>query len=60
MSKAPTHVDDLRKAILDLSKRMEKDPKLDTMDQLAIENAIQMLQMICASWKKRTSNTVGE
>ena len=55
MSMAYKNVDDLRKAILDLSKWMEQDPDLDTMDQLAIENSIQMLQMIYVSWKKRTN-----
>jgi hypothetical protein len=61
MSMADKNVDDLRKAIVDLSKWMEQDPKLDTMDQLAIENSIQMLQMIYVSWKKRASTgTVGQ
>ena len=58
MSMADKKVDDLRKAIVDLSKWMEQDPKLDTMDQLAIENSIQMLQMIYVSWKQRTSTGV--
>lgn len=54
MSKADTRVDDLRKAILQLSEWMEQDPKLDMMHQLAIENGIQMLQIVYLSWKKRT------
>lgn len=44
---------DLREEILDLKKWMEKDPPLDTMDQMLIENNIQMLQMTYTSWKAR-------
>ena len=49
MSMADKNVDNLRKAIAELSKWMEEDPNLDTMDQLAVENSIQMLQMIYVS-----------
>ncbi len=52
---------DLREEILDLKKWMEKDPPLDTMDQMLIENNIQMLQMTYTSWKARNSlRRVGE
>ena len=58
MSKADTRVDDLRKAILQLSEWMEQDPKLDMMHQLAIENGIQMLQIVYLSWEKRPVQTL--
>lgn len=53
MSNTDTRVNDLRKVILQLSEWMGQNPKIDTMDQLAIENSIQMLQMVYLSWKNR-------
>lgn len=44
---------DLRRATLELKKWMEKNPQIDMMDQIFIENNIQMLQMTYTTWKSR-------
>ena len=52
---------DLRRATLELRKWMEKNPQIDIMDQVFIENTIQMLQMTYTTWKSRnTMRAVGE
>ena len=44
---------DLRRVTLELKKWMEKNPHIDMMDQIFIENNIQMLQMTYTTWKSR-------
>ncbi|HKT35043.1 MAG TPA: hypothetical protein VJR03_09440 [Nitrospira sp.] len=46
---------DLRRVTLEVKKWMEKNPQLDIMDQVFIENNIQMLHMTYASWKSRNT-----
>lgn len=46
---------DLRRATLEVKKWMDKNPRLDVMDQIFIENNIQMLHMTYSSWKSRNS-----
>jgi hypothetical protein len=46
---------DLRRATLEVKKWMEKNPELDIVDQVLIENNIQMLHMTYTSWKLRNT-----
>ena len=46
---------DLRTAILELRQWMDKNPQIDLMDQVLIENNIQLLQMIYTTWKSRNA-----
>jgi hypothetical protein len=55
MPKRSKILTDLRRATLEVKKWMEKNPQLDVMDQIFIENDIQMLQMTYASWKSRNT-----
>ena len=51
MEKRHRVLTDLSRATLELKRWMDKNPPLDLLDEMYIENSIEMPRMAYASWK---------